>query len=135
LAKVDVGSVVPDDYVKGIVVVDLTVIVISCVSGFLEYHCVVAAILRALVSHSVNVSVILCVEDYTVIVEVSSQSIVMSIICRSINVDLNRLLLEVSRSHDIEFSGILHWDHVSFSEMEMEIVSLRAESKVLSCFE
>jgi len=72
LAKVDVGSVVPDDYIKGIVVVDLTVIVIGCISGFLEYHCVVTAILRALVSHSVNVLFAGSIEDNTVIVEISS---------------------------------------------------------------
>lgn len=45
------------------------------------------------------------------------------------------MLLEVSRFHGFESLGILHWDHVSFSEMEVEIVGLGAEGKVLSSFE
>jgi len=125
----------PIDFTKRIVCVDVLTIKISGLSDSLEGHFLFSSVDKALVCHSVNVLLASCVEDYTVIVEVSSRSIVMGNICSCIYVELNWMRLELSRIHDSKSFGILHWNDVSCSEMEVEIVSLRTESKVLSSFE
>lgn len=52
-----------------------------------------------------------------------------------INVEVNWMLLEVSRSHDTKSLSILHRDDVPLSEMEVVIISLWTQSKVLASYE
>jgi hypothetical protein len=90
---------------------------------------------QAHVFNCVNILVASCVENCTVIIEISAHSEEMGIIFAWVNVEVNWVLLEISRIHDSESFGILHRNDISFSKMEMEIVGLRSKSQVLACFD
>jgi len=72
------------------------------------------------------------IQNYSVIIEVSSHSNEMSRISGWAHVEVNWLFLKVSRSHGIESFGVLHWDDVALSEMEVEVICLGIEFNFLT---
>lgn len=75
------------------------------------------------------------VENCTIIIKISTRSKIMRPILRRQNMEINRVLLKVSRSLDSKSFGILHRNDVSLSDMEVEVVGLGAEGDIFAGFE
>lgn len=56
----------------------------------------------------------------------------MGVVGGRVDVEVDCVVLEVGGVHDAEGFGVLHWDYVSVSEMEVEVVGLGAHGEVLA---